>query len=73
MKKYEGRKWGTLTKAEQADLLRFSNAINGIDCENAHGTCDCIIDLTENLSISGELVDDEIVIDDNSVIYNPCN
>ena len=32
---------------------------------------DCIIDLTEKFSVEGEIVDGEIIINDNAIIYNP--
>ena len=67
MKKYIGKKWKQLTEEEQDQLL-----------SNPHTTeseGDCIVDLTENLSVGGRVVvtDEEsyIEIDDDAIIYDP--
>ena len=68
MKKYIGKKWKQLTSEEQDMLL--SNA-NPFECLKGK----CIIDLTEYLSINGEVINAEeeiyIKIDGDSIIYNP--
>ena len=68
MKKYIGKKWKQLTKEEQEILLRKANTF---ECSRGK----CIIDLTENLSVNGEVIDTEeeryIKINDNAIIYNP--
>ena len=69
-----GVKWGALREETKADLLERANCINGIDGE-AVNDGECIVDLTENLSVAGAVIDngEEIVleIDDEAVIYNP--
>lgn len=61
-----GVKWGNLEEITKEYLL--SNA-------NYEGTGECIIDLTGDLSIAGEIVDNdeemEIVIKDEAIIYKP--
>ena len=68
MKKYIGKKWKQLTKQEQDILL--SNA-TPFECSVG----ECIIDLTEDLSVIGEVIDTEeeryIEIDGEAIIYNP--
>ena len=68
MKKYIGKKWKQLTKEEQEILIRKANPF---ECSRGK----CIIDLTENLSVNGEVIDTEeeryIKINDNAIIYNP--
>ena len=32
---------------------------------------ECIIDLTEHLSIAGKIIDNEVAVDSDAVIYNP--
>lgn len=68
MKKYIGKKWKQLTKKEQETLLKKANPF---ECS----TGKCIIDLTENLSVNGEVINTEeeryIEIDNDAIIYNP--
>ena len=68
MKKYIGKKWKELTKEEQYMLLSKASPFEC--CEG-----ECIIDLTEELSVSGRVIDEYgekyIEIDDNAIIYNP--
>ena len=68
MKKYIGKKWKQLTSEEQDMLL--SNA-NPFECLKGK----CIIDLTEDLSVAGEVINAEeeiyIEVDGDSIIYNP--
>ena len=71
-KKIIGKKWNELTEVEQKELLSKANAIDGAtgnDIDNG----ECIIDLTENLSISGRVEDGLIFINTESIIYNPTN
>ena len=65
-----GVKWGALSEETKADLLERANCINGIDGEGVNDG-ECIIDLTEELSISANIVDGEVVIDADAIIYNP--
>lgn len=68
MKKYIGKKWKQLTKKEQETLLKKANPF---ECSEGK----CIIDLTENLSVNGEVINTEeeryIEIDNDAIIYNP--
>ena len=70
MSKLVGIKWGKLEKATQEYLLKDCDCINAVTVNDAYNG-DCIIDLTENLSVAGKIVDDDIVIDDDAEIYNP--
>ena len=68
MEKYIGKKWKQLTKEEQDILLSKASPF---ECSVG----ECIIDLTDDLSVIGEVIDTEeeryIEIDDNAIIYNP--
>ena len=68
--KLVGIKWGKLEKATQEYLLKDCDCINAVTVNDAYNG-DCIIDLTENLSVAGKIVDGDIVIDDYAEIYNP--
>ena len=70
MSKLVGVKWGRLEKATQEWLLKDCDCINAATVNDAYNG-DCIIDLTENLSVAGKIVDGDIVIDYDSKIYNP--
>ena len=68
--KLVGIKWGKLEKTTQEYLLKDCDCINAVTVNDAYNG-DCIIDLTENLSVAGKIVDGDIVIDDDAEIYNP--
>gem|GEM_PF-1501154 len=73
MKNYIGMKWSELTEEEKEELLRRSN----VDNDNVDKrTGECIVDLTDTLSVEGRRIfenDEEIInVDDDAVIYNPC-
>lgn len=68
--KLVGIKWGMLKKETQEWLLEKSNCVDGITGNTAYAG-ECIVDLTEDLSIIGNIVDGDIVIDDEAKIYNP--
>ena len=70
MSKLKGMKWGEVKKEVQEELLRNCNCIDGSIFQNTL-IGECIIDLTENLSVAGKIIDDEIIIDDESIIYDP--
>ena len=70
MSKLVGVKWGKLEKATQEYLLKNCNCVNGETGDTAYNG-DCIVDLTENLSVAGKIVDGDIIIDDNTKIYDP--
>ena len=60
-----GIKWKDLNEETKQELL--SNASVWDDVREG----ECIIDLTEKFSVEGEIVDGEIFIKDNAIIYNP--
>ena len=68
MEKLIGVRWGSLSDETKKDLL---------DRAFYENIGDCIIDLTENLSVAGKVIDTDeeriIEIDDNEIIYNPCD
>ena len=68
--KLVGIKWGKLEKDTQEYLLKNCNCVNGATGDTAYNG-DCIVDLTENLSVAGKIVDGDIVIDDDAKIYDP--
>ena len=70
MSKLVGVKWGRLEKATQEWLLRDCDCVNAVTVNDAYNG-DCIIDLTENLSVAGKIVEGDIVIDYDAKIYNP--
>lgn len=70
MSKLVGIKWGRLEKETQDWLLRDCNCVDGRDGNNSSDG-ECIVDLTENLSIAGKIVDGELVIDNDSKLYAP--
>lgn len=65
----KGKKWGELEAYERKMLLSKANCVDGMCNTIREG--ECIVDLTEELSVAGALVDGEIVIDDEAVIYCP--
>lgn len=71
MSKLVGVKWGVLKKETQDWLLKDCNCVDGSTGNDKTDDGECIIDLTENLSVPGKIVDGDIVIDDNNKIYNP--
>lgn len=70
MSKLKGMKWGEVKKEVQEELLRNCNCIDGSIFQNTF-IGECIIDLTENLSVAGKIINDEIIIDDEAIIYDP--
>ncbi|MGL5714353.1 MAG: hypothetical protein ACRCX2_15135 [Paraclostridium sp.] len=72
MKNLENMKWGNLSQTEKELLLKNANCIDGITCNNVDEG-ECIVDLNEKFSVSGKVVDYEIIIDDESVIYKTCD
>jgi hypothetical protein len=70
MNKLVGVRWGDLLDITKEDLLERVNCINGINGDLINNG-ECIIDLTHELSISGNIIDGEIIINEDSIIYNP--
>lgn len=71
MKNYHGVKWSKLSKQEKEELLKNSNCIDGKTGNNITSDGECIIDLTENLSVAGKIKNGEIKIHGQSIIYDP--
>ena len=72
MRNLEGLKWKELTEKEKQNLYKVAY----VDKDNVDiKTGECIVDFGEDLSISGKVVygyeEDELLIDDNAVLYNP--
>lgn len=69
MHKLVGVRWGDLREETREFLLENSNIWEEIK------EGECIVDLTTDLSVVGEVVDNgeekEIIIDDDAIIYNP--
>ena len=70
MSKLVGIKWGRLEKETQDWLLRDCNCVGGRDGSDTNDG-ECIVDLTDELSVPGKIVNGELVIDYDAVIYNP--
>ena len=69
-KKYLEKKWNELSEDVQGKLLSHVNTIDGATGNNTKDG-ECIIDLTEHLSIAGKIIDNEVAINSDAVIYNP--
>lgn len=73
------KKWGSLSKEIQDNLLKTANCVDGIsgmDCRSSVPDIQpCIVDLITdeiiNISTTGYLINDEIIIADNALLYNP--
>lgn len=70
MKDLKGMKWAELSNEEKEELLISASTIDGITGNNMTEDGECIIDLTEVLSVLGKIEDGELVVDDESIIYN---
>ena len=70
MNKLVGVRWGDLLDITKEDLLKKAICINGINGDLTNEG-ECIIDLNNELSVSGNIIDGEIIINDNAIIYNP--
>ena len=57
--------WKDLKEETKQELLSNANVWDNVK------EGECIIDLTEEFSIEGEIINGEIIINDNAVIYNP--
>lgn len=69
---YNGVTWGSITEEERTALLKNASIIDaesGNEFTKESG--ECTIDLAYGYSIAGKLVDGEIVIGAESIIYNP--
>lgn len=66
-----GMKWKDLKEETKQFLLKDAITSDG-DC-NVVLNGECIVDLTNNLSVEGKVIDGKIIIDNNAIIYNPEN
>ena len=57
--------WKDLNEETKQELLSNANVWDNVK------EGECIIDLTEKFSVEGEIVDGEIFIKGNAIIYNP--
>jgi len=64
-----GMKWKDLKEETKQFLLEDAVTSDG-DC-NVVLNGECIVDLTDNLSVEGKVIDGNIIIDNDAVIYNP--
>ena len=60
-----GIKWGDLSEETKTSLLERVNVWDNVK------EGDCLVDLTEELTVEGKIIDGEIMIKDNAIIYNP--
>ena len=75
MKDFTGARWGCLTEKEREYLLGETNPIDGRTGNSPKESMECIIDLANGYSVPGyckiSADEDEIIIEDDAVIYNP--
>jgi len=64
-----GMKWKDLKEETKQFLLEDAITSDGNCCAVLTG--ECIVDLTDNLSVEGKVIDGNIIIDNDAVIYNP--
>ena len=72
MRNLQGLKWGDLTEQEKQNLYMVAY----VDKDNVDTrTGECIVDFREDLSIIGKVIysyeEDELIIDDDAILYNP--
>ena len=60
-----GVKWGDLSEETKEDLLSNANIWDNVK----YG--ECLVDLTENYTVEGFKTEDDIIIKDNAIIYDP--
>ena len=66
-----GKTWSQLTEEQKEILLKEANPVDGSTGNNMTENGECIIDFSNGLSIAGSVFDDEIVINENSILYDP--
>ena len=69
MKNYNGIQWGTLSEKEKDQLLKKAYFVDGMSNPVENGPC--IVDLTEKYSVLGTIIDGEVIIEDEAIIYCP--
>ena len=72
LKKLVGAKWGSLDSTTQNMLLFNVKCVDGITGNEVSEDGDWILDLVDNLSVSGKIIDGEVIVDDDAIIYDPC-
>lgn len=60
-----GVKWGDLSQETKTSLLERVNVWDDVK------EGDCLVDLTEELTVEGKIIGGEIIIKDNAIIYDP--
>ncbi|RXI70484.1 hypothetical protein [Clostridium tetani] len=65
-----GMKWGALSTETRKVLLEGASCIDGETCKEVESG-DCIVDLKDDLSVAGKIIEYEIIIDDEAIIYDP--
>lgn len=65
MNKLVGVRWGALKEETKEFLLE-----NAYICDDVREG-DCIVDLTNTLSVAGKIIEHEIIIDEEAIMYNP--
>lgn len=75
MKDFAGIRWGCLAEKEKEYLLSEVNPVDARTGNKPKESMDCIIDLANGYSAPGyykiSADEDEIIIEDDAVIYNP--
>ena len=60
-----GVKWGNLSEETKEDLLSNANIWDNVE----YG--ECLVDLTADYTVEGFKTEDDIIIKDNAIIYDP--
>ena len=60
-----GVKWGNLSEETKEDLLSNANIWDNVK----YG--ECLVDLTADYTVEGFKTEDDIIIKDNAIIYDP--
>lgn len=63
-----GKKWGELSQEDKDILLNSCHCINGVDGSGIEEGV-CIVDLRPYVAIEGKIIEGEVVIDNNSEMY----
>lgn len=71
MKDLVGTRWSDLEKEEQKLLLKSATIVDARTSDSLRSDGEGIVDLNEYFSVSGELKDGQIIIDDDAEIYSP--
>ena len=70
MKNLDNKSWGDLTLREQEHLLSIANAVDLRNCCKVEEG-ECAVNFEGyDYSIAGEVIDDEIIIEDDAMFYH---